>query len=87
MRYRTYGTCSTAIDLQIQDGVITSCAFINGCRGNTLGLSKMVAGQNAVEVMNKLRGINCQNGTSCPDQLSRAIERYLNENQENQQGA
>jgi uncharacterized protein (TIGR03905 family) len=82
MHYRTHGTCSTAIDLQIQDGIITSCAFTNGCRGNALGLSKMVVGQNAFEVMNKLRGINCQNGTSCPDQLSLAIERYLNENQQ-----
>ena len=44
MHYRTHGTCSTAIDLEIRQGVITSCSFTNGCRGNALGLSKMVVG-------------------------------------------
>ena len=87
MRYRTRGTCSTVIDLQINDGLITTCAFTNGCSGNAQGLSRMVIGQDAREVMRKLRGIQCRNGTSCPDQLSHAIEQYLNENQSNQQGA
>ena len=82
MHYRTRGTCSTAIDLEIRQGVITSCAFVNGCRGNALGLSKMVVGQNAEEVMQKLRGIPCQGTTSCPDQLSRAIEQYLSQENE-----
>ena len=82
MHYRTHGTCSTAIDLEIRHGVITFCSFTNGCRGNALGLSKMVVGQNAEEVMQKLRGIPCQGKTSCPDQLSRAIEQYLSQDNE-----
>ena len=77
MRYKTHGTCSTAIDLEIENGVITQCQFTNGCRGNTTGLSRMVIGQKAEEVMQKLRGIPCRGNTSCPDQLSRAIEQYL----------
>jgi uncharacterized protein (TIGR03905 family) len=80
MHYRTRGTCSTAIDLEIENDVITACAFTNGCRGNALGLSKMVVGQNAREVMKKLRGVPCQGNTSCPDQLSHAIEQYLSQN-------
>ena len=80
MHYRTRGTCSTAIDLEIDNGVITACAFTKGCQGNALGLSKMVVGQDAREVMQKLRGIPCQGNTSCPDQLSHAIEQYLNQN-------
>ena len=87
MRYQTRGTCSTAIDLEIENDIITHCQFTNGCRGNTDGLSRLVIGQDAREVMRKLRGIQCRNGTSCPDQLSHAIEQYLSENQSNQQGA
>ena len=75
-QYRTKGTCSTQIDLEIQDGVITACQIHNGCRGNTQGLAKMVIGRNADEVKDLLRGIPCRGGTSCPDQLSRAIEAY-----------
>lgn len=75
--YQTRGTCSTAIDLEIdENGVITSCAFTNGCRGNTQGLAKMVVGRKADEVKELLRGVPCRGGTSCPDQLSRAIEAY-----------
>ena len=80
MHYRTHGTCSTAIDLEIENDVITSCAFTKGCQGNSIGLSKMVVGQNAREVMTKLRGVPCQGNTSCPDQLSHAIEQYLQQN-------
>ena len=75
--YKTRGTCSTQIDLEIdQNGVITSCAFVNGCRGNTQGLSRMVIGRKADDVKEILRGIPCRGSTSCPDQLSKAIEAY-----------
>ncbi len=74
--YKTRGTCSTQIELEIEDGVITKCAFMGGCRGNTQGLAKMVIGRKADEVRDTLRGIQCRGGTSCPDQLSRAIEQY-----------
>lgn len=81
MHYRTHGTCSTAIDLEIENGVITKCAFKDGCQGNTTGLSRLVVGQDARQVMEKLRGTLCRGVTSCPDQLSRAIELYLNQQQ------
>ena len=75
--YKTRGTCSTQIDLEIDgNGVITSCAFTNGCRGNTQGLARMVIGRKADEVKDLLRGVQCRGGTSCPDQLSKAIEAY-----------
>ncbi len=78
--YKTRGTCSTQIDLDIdENGVITACAFTNGCRGNTQGLAKMVIGRKAEEVKDLLRGVQCRNGTSCPDQLSRALEAYMNQ--------
>ncbi|MEG2702793.1 MAG: TSCPD domain-containing protein, partial [Clostridia bacterium] len=64
MHYKTKGTCSSAIDLDISNGVITACSFTGGCRGNTVGLAQMVVGQDAREVMQKLRGIPCQGATS-----------------------
>ncbi len=77
MHYKTHGTCSSAIDIEIENGVITQCAFTGGCRGNTAGLAATVIGQDAKDVMNRLRGIPCRGNTSCPDQLSRAIEECL----------
>ena len=78
--YKTRGTCSTAIDLEIdQNNVITDCKFHHGCKGNTEGLARMVVGRNADEVRDMLRGIPCRGATSCPDQLSRAIEAYQNQ--------
>ena len=75
--YKTRGTCSTAIDLDINaENVITACTFHHGCKGNTAGLAKMVIGRDANEVKDLLRGIPCRGNTSCPDQLSRAIEAY-----------
>lgn len=74
--YKTSGTCSTQIDLEIQDGVITYCKFTHGCTGNTEGLARMVIGQKAEEVAAKLEGVQCRGNTSCPDQLSKAIRAY-----------
>ncbi len=74
--FTTRGTCSTQIDLEIENGVITACAFHNGCKGNTQGLSRMVIGRNADEVKELLRGIPCRGNTSCPDQLAQAIDAY-----------
>ncbi|MBR6027591.1 MAG: TIGR03905 family TSCPD domain-containing protein [Clostridia bacterium] len=72
--YKTQGTCSTGIDLEISpDGIITYCKIINGCKGNTEGLSRMVIGRKADEVAETLAGIPCRSNTSCPDQLSKAI--------------
>ena len=79
MHYKTNGTCSVQIDLEIENGIITHCEFIRGCRGNTQGLAKMVIGRKADEVKDLLRGIACRGNTSCPDQLSRAIEAYQNQ--------
>ena len=75
--YRTRGTCSTSMDLEIQDGIITHCEIHNGCRGNTQGLARLVIGRKAEEVAVQLEGIQCRNGTSCPDQLSKAIRAYM----------
>ena len=72
--YTTQRTCSLAIEYEVADGVQTSCRFIGGCPGNTQGVAKLVVGRKVEEVIALLKGIQCRNGTSCPDQLARALE-------------
>lgn len=82
MHYKTHGTCSTAIDLEIEGGKITSCRFTNGCRGNTDGLARLAVGQDGARGDEPpCAAFNARGGTSCPDQLSRAIEIYLDQQQ------
>ena len=72
--YRTTGTCSRAINFEVENGIVTKCQFIGGCQGNTQGVARLVIGRKVEEVIALLKGIQCQNGTSCPDQLARALE-------------
>jgi uncharacterized protein (TIGR03905 family) len=79
--YYTSGTCSSQIDLELEDGVIKSVVFTGGCNGNLQGISRLVVGLPAAEAADKLRGIQCGfKPTSCPDQLSRAIDQALAQN-------
>lgn len=78
VNYQTQGTCSRSIRLTIEDGIIKDVAFQGGCNGNLQGISRLVIGKDAREVAKLLRGVNCNGkGTSCPDQLARAIEEQL----------
>lgn len=75
MRYQTKGTCSTAIDIEVTDGVIDSVTFIGGCNGNLQGISRLVKGMKVEDAISKLKGIRCGfKSTSCPDQLAQALE-------------
>ncbi len=76
--YTTHGTCSRQIQVQIEDGIIQSVQFVGGCNGNTKGISALVRGMKAEEVVKRLKGTDCGGrGTSCPDQLARAIEEAI----------
>lgn len=78
MRYITQGTCSSAIDIEVKDGIIESVRFTGGCNGNTQGISALVKGMPAKEAIERLKGIRCGfKPTSCPDQLARALETML----------
>lgn len=77
MVYKTKGTCSVAIEFDVKDDIITSCQFYGGCMGNTQAVARLVTGRNIDEVIKTLEGIPCgSRGTSCPDQLSRALKLY-----------
>jgi len=47
MIYKTKGTCSTSIDVELKDGVIDSVKFTGGCNGNLQGISALVKGNEA----------------------------------------
>ena len=83
MLYKTKGTCSTMIDIDIDDeGTIRSVKFTGGCNGNLGGISRLVVGRKADEVADLLEGVPCGfKGTSCPDQLSHALRKALEEQQ------
>lgn len=79
LEYKTQGTCSRQINIEVEDGVITACSFVGGCSGNTQGVASLVIGMRAEEAVAKLRGIKCGfKTTSCPDQLAKALEKINN---------
>lgn len=72
--YKTKGTCSSHIELDVEDGVIKDLAFWNGCNGNLQGISRLVKGMQVEQVIKLLEGIRCgMRPTSCPDQLCQAL--------------
>ena len=77
--YKTSGTCSRSISFNVDEsGRLYNVKFDGGCRGNTQGVEKLTEGRTLGEVESMLAGIQCRNGTSCPDQLSKAIAAYRN---------
>ena len=79
MQYQTQGTCSRLVEVVVSDdGVIEDIRFEGGCNGNLKGVCKLVTGRKAQEVRDMLKGITCgSKPTSCPDQLSRALDEVL----------
>ncbi len=77
-KYTTRGTCSSAIEFDLDDGIVRNIKFKGGCMGNTQGVSALAEGMKAEEIVRLCKGIQCGfKGTSCPDQLARAIEKAL----------
>ncbi|MBQ5917469.1 MAG: TIGR03905 family TSCPD domain-containing protein [Lachnospiraceae bacterium] len=78
MRYVTKGTCSTAINVEVENGIIQSVEFVGGCHGNTQGVAALVKGMEVEDAISRLEGIDCRGrGTSCPDQLAKALRQTL----------
>ncbi len=76
--YTPHGVCSVQIDFEVEDGKVKGVRFTRGCNGNTQGISKLVEGMDVQEVIRRLKGTDCAGrGTSCPDQLARALELSL----------
>ena len=75
--YSTKGTCSKQIIFDLDEGnKVHNVKFIGGCSGNLQGISRLVEGKTADEIVSLLSGIRCKQNTSCPDQLAQALEPY-----------
>ena len=79
--YKTQGVCSRQIEIDVEDGIITSAKFLGGCAGNTQGVAALIVGMKVEEAIRRLSGIRCGfKSTSCPDQLARALKEHLEKN-------
>lgn len=76
--YPCVGTCSRQVDVEVEGGVIVRVAFTGGCHGNTQGIAALTRGMKVEEAIARLEGIDCRGkGTSCPDQLAKALKQTL----------
>ena len=81
MKYMTSGVCSREIEFEVVDGKLHNVHYLGGCNGNLQGVGALVEGMEVHDAIARLKGIKCgMKGTSCPDQLAKALEKYLNEN-------
>lgn len=73
--YKPKGVCSREIRIELDGDTVKKVEFEGGCNGNTKGVASLVEGMNIDEVIDRLDGIKCGfRGTSCPDQLSKALK-------------
>ncbi|CEH35206.1 TIGR03905 family TSCPD domain-containing protein [Romboutsia lituseburensis] len=76
-RYYTKGVCSKSIIMDIDENILKDVVFEGGCSGNTIGIKHLVEGKDIDEIIELLEDIPCKNrGTSCPDQLAKALRIY-----------
>ena len=74
-RYKPQGVCSQEMIIETEGDIIKKVKLVGGCAGNTVGVSQLIQGMKIDEAIKRLKGIPCgYRGTSCPDQLSRALE-------------
>jgi len=69
------GVCSKKIEFDIDNGKIKNVKFVGGCPGNLQAISLLIEGMPVEEVIQKFKGNLCRNGTSCTDQLAKALEK------------
>ena len=78
--YKTRGTCSTQIDLELEGNIVHNVKFTGGCNGNLKALGALAEGMTVEEVIQRLDGIHCgERSTSCSDQLARNLKQVLAE--------
>lgn len=71
--YKTKGTCSTQIELELDGDIVHNVKFTGGCHGNLQAIPALVEGMTVSEVERRIGGICCgYKGTSCGDQLAKA---------------
>lgn len=77
-KFKPEGVCSQEMIINIEDGIIKEAVIKGGCAGNTVGLTNLLVGMSVEEAIKRLKGIQCgYKGTSCPDQLAKGLEKFL----------
>ena len=78
MQYTPQGVCSRQINFELDGDTIKSVEFVGGCAGNTQGVARLIEGMNVEDAITRIDGIQCGfKGTSCPDQLARALKEAI----------
>ena len=78
--YRPRGVCSSRIEFDLEEGKLHNIRFRGGCDGNLKAIGKLLEGADATFAVETLKGNDCGGrGTSCADQLTKAIEQALAE--------
>lgn len=81
IEYTPKGTCSRKMTVSAENGVITAVEIVGGCDGNRKGVAALLKGMKLTDAIARMRGIECGGkGTSCPDQLSYAMQELLDRN-------
>ncbi|CAK7007530.1 MAG: hypothetical protein PEGG_00278 [Paraeggerthella hongkongensis] len=72
--YKTRGTCSREINIELEGDSVSHIDFVGGCDGNLKAISKLVQGMSVDEVAALLEGNTCgRRSTSCADQLVKGL--------------
>ena len=72
--YKTRGTCSSLIEVELEGNIVKNVKFTGGCNGNLQAIPKLVEGLTVEQVEAKISGIRCGGrSTSCGDQLAKAV--------------
>ena len=81
-RYKPNGVCSSELIFDIdENNIVQDLKVIGGCNGNLKGIGQLLKGMKVEEVIKRLSGITCGfKPTSCPDQISKALEEFVREN-------
>ena len=75
--YKTKGVCARSILIDVEDDTVKGVRFEGGCSGNTQGVAALAKGRKVEDVIAACEGLQCRNGTSCPDQLAQALKSAL----------
>lgn len=81
--YTPKGVCSRKMTVSLDGDILSSVQIEGGCSGNIQAMCRLVSGMKAADAVSKIKGIKCGfKQTSCPDQLSIAIENAMKKQSE-----
>jgi uncharacterized protein (TIGR03905 family) len=85
IQFQPQGVCCKMMQIRIKNDIIQDIEFVGGCNGNLSGIGVLVRGMNVKDVIHKLQGLPCgSRPTSCPDQLTKGLNAYLENKQRTQ---